>query len=138
MKKHGKWIPTAWPHDGLQRDKGSGTALKDLYRRHGLYMLKEHAHYLDERGNHREPGLIEMYEYMRTGKFKVFSNQLQWMEEKRLYHRKDGQVVPKYDDIISATRYAMIMRRYGMVRPPIGPTEIRPTRPKLGGKRWTR
>lgn len=140
LKKHGLWIPTAWPHDGLQKDKGSGIALKDQYRAHGTYMLKEHAHYKDERGNHVDPGLIEMLEWMRTGRFKVLRSCSQWFEEKRLYHRKDGQVVKKQDDLISATRYAFIMRRHGVTKPAnnIVVGSQTPNVPMLGRRRWER
>ena len=118
MKKHGDWIPTAWPHDGLQRDKGSGEVLKDLYRQHQLYMLPEPAKYKDERGNSVEPALYEMYEYMRTGRFKVFKNLGAWMEEKRRYHRaEDGKLVKTNDDIISATRYAFVVRGRARQKP---------------------
>jgi phage terminase large subunit-like protein len=137
MRKHGDWIPTAWPHDGLQRDKGSGVALKDLYRKQGLYMLRDHAAYEDERGNHVEPGLIEMLEWMRTGRFKVFRHLTQWFEEKRLYHRKDGQVQRKQDDILSATRMAFITRRKARTQPdatPIGNNV--PRLPIVGRSRW--
>lgn len=136
MKKHGDRIPNAWPHDGLIRDKGSGIALKDQYRKHGLRMLREHAHYPDERGNHREPGTIEIYEWMRTGRFKVFSNLSQWFEEKRLYHRKDGQIVAKYDDILSATRYAFMMRRFARHTPILKTSKPTTKRPILGGATW--
>lgn len=135
MKKHGLWIPNAWPHDGMKRDPGSGKALKDQYRKHGLRMLREHAHYPDERGNHREPATIEMYEWMRTGRFKVFSNLSQWFEEKHLYHRKDGQIVAAYDDILSATRYAFMMRRYARHTPILTRPKPRINRPILGGQR---
>jgi len=120
MKKHGKWIPNAWPHDGLQRDKGTGKRLKDLYREHGLFMTREHAQ-MDRDDKQRqavEPGVIEMYEWMRTGRFKVFSNLGQWFEEKRLYHRREGKIVPEVDDILSATRYAFVMRRFARTEPP--------------------
>ena len=139
LKKYGDWIPNAWPHDGLIRDKGSGIALKDQYRKHGLYMLKDHAQYPDEdRGNHVEPGLIEMFEWMRTGRFKVFKTLDQWFEEKRLYHRKDGQPVKQYEDIICATRYAFMMRRYAKIRPSssTGRTSFRG--PIVGGHSWSR
>ena len=36
----------------------------------------------------------------------------QWFEEKRMYHRDNGLVIAKYDDLLSATRYAFMMRRY--------------------------
>lgn len=138
MHKHPRWIPNAWPHDGMIRDKGSGTALKDLYRKQGLYMLREHAHYPDERGNHVEPGLIEMLEWMKTGRFKVFSNLPQWFEEKRLYHRKDGQLVKMQDDIMSATRMAFIMRRYARTEPEAAIGSKTPSSPIVGRRRWKR
>ena len=132
LKKHGDWIPNAWPRDGLERDKGSGIALKDQYRGHGAFMLREPAHYPDERGNHVEPGLLEMLERMRTGKFKVFANLLPWFEEKRLYHRKDNQVVKIREDIMSATRYAVMMCRFAQLPTPTAPPAKGPTRPIMG------
>ncbi len=137
LKKHGVWIPNAWPHDGMQRDKGSGIALKDHFRKQGLLMLKDHAQYAQkDKGNHVEPGVIEMLEYMRTGKFKVFSTCAQWFEEKRLYHRKDGQIVKQYDDLLDATRYAFMMRRYAKIKPPDVPRKRKFSGPIVGGRSW--
>lgn len=136
MQKHGIWIPTAWPHDGFQREKGSGVALKDQYRKLGLYMLPEHAQYKDERGNAVEPAIIEMLEYMRTNRFKVFSHLNQWFEEKRMYHRKDGTIVRKADDIISATRYAFMMRRFARHKPRGAAKSNAPPVPIAGPRRW--
>lgn len=133
MKKHGEWIPNAWPHDGLQREKGSNVALKDFFRQQKLTMLREFAQYRDARGNSREASLIEMYEYMKLGRFKVFSTCTPWFEEKRLYHRKDGKVVAVHDDLISASRYAFMMRRYATHKPMGGPISRAPTRPIIGG-----
>jgi hypothetical protein len=58
---------------------------------------------------------MEMIERMQTGRFKVFRGLADWFEEYRLYHRKDGLVVKLADDLISATRYALMMRRYAEV-----------------------
>jgi phage terminase large subunit-like protein len=138
MKKHGDWIPTSWPHDGIKRDPGSGIALKDQYRKQGLFMLSEHAHYKDERGHSREAGVIEIFEYMRTGKFKVFSNLSQWFEEKRLYHRAKGVIVAERDDILSATRYAFVMRHKARTRTIETAVSKKPRKPILGGQRWNR
>jgi len=135
-KKHGDWIPTAWPHDGIKRDTGSGVALKDQYRHHGVFMLKEHAHYPDERSMSREAGLMEMYEWMRTDRFKVFTTLSHWFEEKRLYHRNNGKVVDEYDDIMSATRYAFVMRRYARHKQTNLPGFKRPNKPIVGGQKW--
>lgn len=135
LKKHGDWIPNSWPHDGLAKDKGNGVALKNQYRQHGAYMLRDHAHYPDERQNSREAGVIEMYEWMRTGKFKVFAHLSSWFEEKRLYHRKQGEIVTKKDDILAATRYAFVMRRFAKVKPPMIIPNRAPKRPIVGGWR---
>jgi hypothetical protein len=49
---------------------------------------------------------------MQTGPFKVFKSHNDWWEEFRLYHRKDGKVVFEGDDLMSATRYALMMLRF--------------------------
>src|SRR5262245_59192719 len=49
---------------------------------------------------------------METGKFKVFDTLLDWFEEFRLFHRKDGKVVKEGDDLLSATRYGVMMLRF--------------------------
>jgi hypothetical protein len=51
---------------------------------------------------------------MMTGRFKVFANLSEFFEEKRSYHRKDGIIVPKRDDILKSVFYAHMMRRYAM------------------------
>ena len=59
-----------------------------------------------------EAGLWKMLQDMRDGRFKIFSTLTEWFEEKRLYHRDDHQrIVKERDDLISATRYAYMMRR---------------------------
>ena len=42
---------------------------------------------------------------------KVFANLTEWMEEFRMYHRKDGLIVKERDDLMSATRIAIMMLR---------------------------
>ena len=54
---------------------------------------------------------MAMLTRMETGKFKVFSPLLDWFEEFRLYHRKDGKVVKEGDDLLAATRYGVMMLR---------------------------
>ena len=52
---------------------------------------------------------------MRGDRWKVFKGQNDsWLEEYRLYHHDvDGRVVKENDDAISASRYGMMMRRFG-------------------------
>lgn len=111
LRSWGKDIPWAWPHDGLQHDKGSGEQLKEIYRKEGLNMLSEHAKFEDG-GNGVEAGLTEMLMRMETGRFKVFRHLTDWFEEFRLYHRKEGKVVKEYDDILAANRYGVVCLRF--------------------------
>ena len=75
--------------------EGADVALAEQYRKQGLNMLHEYAHYLegDSKSVSVETGLIDMLQRMQVGKFKVFRELNDWFEEFRLYHRKDGKVV---------------------------------------------
>ena len=68
-------------------------------------------------GNGVEAGIMEMLTAMNEGRFKVFAGLEDWFGEFRLYHRKDGQIVKLKDDLMSATRYALMMKREAVVRP---------------------
>jgi phage terminase large subunit-like protein len=116
LKAWGDKLPWAWPHDGLQHDKGSGDQLADLYRKNGLNMLPERATFEDG-SNGVEAGLMDMLERMETGRFKVFGHLADWFEEFRLYHRKNGKVVKEADDLMAATRYALMMIRHAKAKP---------------------
>jgi len=115
IRPWGDWIPCAWPHDGLQHDKGSGEELAGQYRRQGLNVLPEHATH-EEGGYGLEAGITEMLDRMKTGRFKVFATLAGWFAEKRSYHRKNGIIVKERDDLISATRVAFMMRRFAEVK----------------------
>lgn len=111
LKPWGDWLPWSWPHDGLQHDKGSGDQLAEQYRAQGLQMLSERATFADGT-NGVEAGVTEMLDRMQTSRLKVFSNLGEWFEEFRMYHRKEGRIVKLMDDLMSATRYAMMMLRH--------------------------
>lgn len=113
IKKRGGWAPVAWPHDGLNREKGKGLELQSFYRGEGLKMLQKSARYDKHVGGAqpREPIVMELYNRMEEGRFKVFSNCTYWLEEFRNYHRKDGKLVDKREDVLKASFYAIMMRR---------------------------
>lgn len=110
-----QWLPWAWPHDGLQHDKGSGEQLAKQYKEQGLKMLPQRATF-DDGSNGLEAGVADMFDRMQTGRLKVFSHLKDWFEEFNLYHRKDGLIVKKADDLMSATRYAIMMRRHAEIQ----------------------
>lgn len=109
----GEWIPVAWPHDGLQHDKGSGEQLAAQYKAQRVNVLKERATF-ENGSNGLEAGLMLMLQMMQSRRLRVFSHLEKWFKEFRLYHRKDGIVVKKNDDIMSATRYGIMMRRHAL------------------------
>lgn len=115
IKPWGDWIPCAWPHDGLQHDKGSGEELARAYAKHSLNVLPERATFEDGT-NGVEAGVLEMLERMQTGRWKVFSTCGAWFGEFRLYHREGGRIVKLNDDLISASRYAYMMRRFATTK----------------------
>jgi hypothetical protein len=59
-----------------------------------------------------EPGIIEMIERMRTGRFRVFEHLDDWFREFETYHRLNGKIVKRDDDLMSATRMAVMMLRH--------------------------
>lgn len=111
VKKWGTWLNVAWPHDGMQHDKGSGDQLAQIYRDEGLRMLPEHATH-PSGGFGVEAGVQEMLLSMQAGHFKVFQHLEQWFAEFRMYHRKEGKIVKRADDLMAATRYAWMMKRF--------------------------
>lgn len=121
LKAWGAWLPWAWPHDGLQHDKGSGEAIAEQYRRQGLNMLDERATF-ENGSSGLEAGVSEMLERMQTGRWKVFDHLEDWFAEFRLYHRKDGLIVKQNDDRLAAVRYGMMMKRFASRKPMRRPT----------------
>lgn len=115
VKPWGTWLPWAWPHDGHQAGGKFGlqdtTHLKTLYEEQGLSMLPEHATFKDG-SNGVEAGVQDMLDRMQTGRWKVFSHLTEWFEEFNIYHRKDGLIVKLNDDLISSSRYALMMIRF--------------------------
>lgn len=116
MRKRGDWIPVAWPHDGLQHDKGSGKQLAEQYREEGLELLPRQASFEDG-SNGLEAGVIMMLDRMQTGRLKVAAHLADWWEEFRMYHREDGKIVKERDDLMAATRYGLMMLRYAELKP---------------------
>jgi phage terminase large subunit-like protein len=115
VRPWGAWLRWAWPHDGLQHDKGSGEQLMAQYRTQGLAMLANRATFEDGSSG-LEAGISEMLDRLLTGRLKVFVHLSDWFEEFNVYHRKDGLIVKENDDLLSATRYAMMMKRFAQTK----------------------
>lgn len=119
LNSRSRGIPVAFPHDGLQHDKGSGIQLAQQYRDLGVYMLPEHFSNPPAEGkingnNSVEAGISEMLQRFETGRLQIFESCQETLEELRLYHRKNGKVVAIKDDLISSMRYATLsVERFG-------------------------
>jgi phage terminase large subunit-like protein len=112
LRPWGEDLRWAWPRDGRRETlEGAGVALAEQYRTEGLEIMHEHAQFEDGSVS-VEAGLMLMLDRMRSGRFKVFKHLSDWWEEFRLYHRKEGKVVKEGDDLMAATRYALMMLRY--------------------------
>tara|TARA_R100001443_G_scaffold101012_1_gene108594 strand:+ start:1816 stop:3201 length:1386 start_codon:yes stop_codon:yes gene_type:complete len=114
IKKRGEWIPCAWPHDGVNKEKSGGRAIKDYYIENGVNMLGLSARYAKDKGGPQplEPIVMEMLERMKTGRFYVFNHLSEFFTEFRNFHRKDGRIKSVRDDILKASMYGLMMKRY--------------------------
>ena len=102
------------PHDYDTREKGSGKMVSKYYNDAGLKHTIMFSN--PDGGNHVEPGIMYLYNRMKNGTFKVFSNCTDFWREFRLYHRDDGKIVKKNDDVMDPTRQGVTMiGRYGRV-----------------------
>ena len=64
--------------------------------------------------NSVEAGISILLQRFETKRLKLFESCTETMEEMRLYHRKNGKVVPIKDDLLSALRYASLsVERFG-------------------------
>jgi len=111
MKPVGYGVPCAWPRDGTNRDPGSGTPLMARYKAQGLTMMPDPATWPDGSVS-TETGIMEMQERMETNRFKVAAHCKDWFEEYDIYHRDKGLIVKVKDDLMSATRIAIMMKRF--------------------------
>lgn len=110
IKKVAAAVPIAWPNDGnVRRDDGKPMA--DHYKRHGLHMIDKHATWPDGSVS-TEAGVLEIDEREKSGRLKYANTLTDLLEERRLYHRKDGQIVKIKDDLLSALRVAIMMKRH--------------------------
>jgi hypothetical protein len=110
----------SWPHDGLNREKGSGEQLHAIYRSKQMNLLPWNAtnppgigQREGEGGISVEAGVLAMLDDMYQGKLKVFKTCQQWFREKRIYHRDlKAKIVRMNEDLICASRYGHMMLRH--------------------------
>lgn len=119
----GSWIPVAYPHDFMRNTgistigdetKTEGWVYKEVFAKYGINFTDHNAK--TEEGSVRvEAGIVQIRQAMVEGKFKVARHLKEWFSEKATYlYKEDGGVTKERDDLLDATRYAYIMRRYAI------------------------
>jgi hypothetical protein len=86
LRPWGKWLPWAWPHDGLQHDKGSGEQLAQQYRDQEM-VFKTCPLWMEEK---------RLYHRKKNDQGKI-------------------AIVALRDDLISASRYGLMMIRHAVM-----------------------
>ncbi len=118
VKPWAKGVPTAWPADGLQTEKGSAKQQKEYYEEEGFNFLPEHAQWEDG-GVGVWAGIMELNNLMSSGRLKIVSTLFEVFEELRQYHTKTNangkiEIVKIRDDLVDAIRYAYMSRRFAI------------------------
>jgi len=120
MKPNADIIPVAWPHDG-NKITGQGQSTADQYLAAGVNMYETFAtnppaeNQIEGKGGIQiMPGITDMSTRMADGRLKVVNTVNDFFEEYRQYHMKDGKIVDVDDDFMSATRYAVMFKRFAV------------------------
>ncbi len=103
LKRRGKWIPIAWPRESKE--------LVNLLKEHGCKMIPE----FDPPSNQEaiaETVSLEIYERMRTGRFKVGKHLEKWHDEFKRFYRQGSKVPKDGFPLMAATRHAMGQLQY--------------------------
>ena len=103
IKARGGWIPIAWANGG-----------KDIVERlleRGLNTLTEPA---KDSPALAEAASMEIWERMRSGRFKAARQLTEWLDEFQAFGRREGQVPLDGYPLMSATRHAASMLSWAM------------------------
>ena len=104
--------PVAWPHDaGVHSREGDGLTYAQLFRKEGVNMLPTNAT-LETGGNSVEASVLLVDQMLSGSSLLVFDHLSDFFDEYRTYHRKNGIIVKREDDLMDALRYAIMMLRF--------------------------
>lgn len=101
LNARGRWIPIAWEKTAKE--------VADKLLDRGCNMLPEAE---KETQAVREVTSRDIWERMRTGRFKVDKRLSEWLDEYRAFYREDSQVPNTSHPLMSATRHAVAQLDY--------------------------
>lgn len=97
IRARGVWIPGLIDAQANGRTQVDGDRLVQMYRNLGLVLQT-----LD---NPLESGVLDLWERMHLGRWKVFASLSGYLDERRLYRRDErGQIVKEHDNLQDASR----------------------------------
>jgi hypothetical protein len=104
INSRGKWIPGVID-PAAQAARGlAGELLLDVYRELGLI--------LEKADNAVVPGLVQCWDWLSTGKLKIFRTLTHTRNEMRLYRRNEkGEIIKQDDHLMDAMRYNVMSGR---------------------------
>jgi len=102
VRSRGAWIPGVCDPAARSGGKGKdGVAFLEAYAKEGLNLTLAN--------NAVEPGLLEVYNRLSTGRLKICSTLQNFFYEYRMYRRDDnGKPVKKNDHLMDALRYLIM------------------------------
>jgi hypothetical protein len=97
----GRWIKGVVDPNSDRTSQGGEEAVFRIYERFGVELAKA--------DNAVEPGIMEVYQRLSSGRIKIFAPLLNLRSELRVYRRDvNGRIVKKGDDLIDALRYLIM------------------------------
>jgi hypothetical protein len=113
IKGRGAWIPGVIDPAARGRTQTDGSNLMDIYREHGLDILKAE--------NAVEAGIYAVWQRLMSGKLKTFRSCRNIIAERRIYRRDEkGKVVKAFDHGMDSERYLIVS---GLARACVAPVE---------------
>lgn len=110
----GRWVPVAWHKEAKE-------IASKLLDRH-VPMLPEP---VDSSQQAIEAASLEIWERMRSARFKVDKRLGSWLEEFRTYYRQDSKVPKDSHPLMAATRHAISMLDYAKRQAPPRPQQMK-------------
>lgn len=106
IKRRGKWVPVAWHDDARE--------IVEKLLDHGCNTLPEGVKNSDPIA---ETVSLDIWERMRTGRFKVSPHLASWLEEFKTFQRQQSRVPRDTHPLMAATRHAVAMLEYARSEP---------------------
>lgn len=101
INARGRWIPVCWNREAKE--------IADKLLERGVNMMPEH---VESSQPAIEAASLEIWERMRSHRFKVDKRLGEWLEEYRTFYRQDRKVPTDTHPLMAATRHAVAQLDY--------------------------